>query len=264
MFELNTTEFASVVPLLAGIKQKVLPYAICEGVNPGRILVDKRRNPQTALIWSPVGYYFLAGNPDQAKNVMDIGQTLTEIFVPASQARGETGFILIPSDGGWKKYLPELLPERNAIEIYRRPFTLDPIQFASQGDWRERIPKGFQLRLVDASLAEKVGVLASWRSIDDFLANGLGFVLLAGDEIASACISVFASHESIEIDVHTDEKYRRRGFSTLVASALIEECLKRGKQPNWECFWENEPSCALATHLGFRAEPDFPVFFWEE
>lgn len=264
MIELNATEFASVQSLLTGIKQKVLPSAICEGINPGRIFVDQHENPQTALIWSPVGYYFLAGNPAQAKDLAEISRVLTEIFVPASQATGETGFILIPSQAGWKEHLPALLPGRGVIEIYRRPFAFDPAQFAAQGNWRERLPQGFRLQTVDAAFAEKVGVRASWASIDDFLANGLGFALLNGDEIASACISVFASRERLEIDVHTDEKYQRRGFAMLTTSAFIEECLRRGQQPNWECFWENEASTQLAGRLGFSAEPDYPVFFWEE
>jgi hypothetical protein len=31
--------------------------------------------------------------------------------------------------------------------------------------------------------------------------------------------------------VHTADNYQRRGFALLTASALIEECLRRGKQP---------------------------------
>jgi RimJ/RimL family protein N-acetyltransferase len=127
-----------------------------------------------------------------------------------------------------------------------------------------RIPYGFRLQPVDAALAEKVSVLASWASIDDFLVKGLGFALLEGDEIASVCTSVFSSRERMEIDVHTAENYQRRGFAMLVTSAFIEACLQRSKQPNWECFWDNESSTALAGKLGFSAKPDYPVYFWEE
>jgi len=264
MLELDQTEFSSIQPLLAGIKQKVLPDAICQGLNPGRIFVDRRENSRTALIWSPVGYYFLAGNPAQTKDLTDISRVLIEIFVPVSQATGETGFILIPSDHSWKRHLPALLPGRKVIEIYRRPFAFDPAQFAALGNWRERLPAGFRLQTVDAALAERVGVLSSWASMDAFLANGLGLALLDGDEITGTCHSVFASRGRLEIDVHTAEKYQRRDFAVLVASAFIEECLKRGQQPNWECFWDNKASTDLAGKLGFNAEPDYPVWFWEE
>jgi len=264
MLQLKPTEFARTLPLLAGIKQKVLPYAICAGINPGRIFVDRNEDPQLALIWSPVGYYFLAGDPAQAADLTQARQVLTETFIPASQAGGETGFILIPSSQGWKEHLPALLPGRRVIEIYRRPHTFDPARFAGQGNWREQLPPGFRLQPLDAPLAENAGVLASWASLDDFLAHGLGFALLDGDEVASVCLSVFASREGYEMDVHTAERYRRRGFAVLVASAFIGASLQRGKQPNWECFWDNVPSSTLAARLGFIAGPDYPVYYWEE
>ena len=93
MNELTLPEFPRVLPLLVGIQQAVLPYAICEGTNPGRIFVDQREKPHAALIWTPVGYYFLAGEPAHAESIEKIGQVLAEIFVPASQAGGESGFL---------------------------------------------------------------------------------------------------------------------------------------------------------------------------
>jgi GNAT superfamily N-acetyltransferase len=264
MIELEPHEFNSVLHLLAGIKQKVLPFAVCQGINPGRVFVDQYNDPQIAMIWSPVGYYCLAGDPAQARDLMAIKQVLTEIFVPASRASGETGYILIPSHGAWKDHLSTLLPGREIIEIYRRPFIFNPDHFDALRNWREQIPKGCSVRPVNAVLAEEVGVLASWASVNDFLASGMGFVLLNGDEIASVCISVLASRERVEIDVHTTERYQRRGYAILTASALIETCLQRGMQPNWECFWENETSIALAGKLGFTPLPDYPVYFWEE
>ena len=264
MIELDPDGFSNVLPLISGIKQAVLPYAICEGINPGRVFVDRRDAPRTALIWSGAGYYFLAGKPTQARDLTSISQVLTETFIPASQATGETGFILITSSEAWKSYLPRLLPGREVIEIYRRTYTFDPAQFSARGDWRSRIPHGFCLQPVDAALVEQVGMLASWASISDFLTNGLGFALLDGDKIASVCTSVFACRERVEIDVHTAENYQRRGCAMLTASALIEECLRRGIQPNWECFWDNVTSSALAVKLGFTILQDYPVFYWEE
>ncbi len=264
MLELSKPEFERVLPLMPGVKQAVLPYAICEGINPGRVFVDRREDPGLAMIWSTVGYYILAGEPSESVDLAEVSRTLTDIFVPASRADGESGFILIPSPEAWKEYLPSLLPGRAPIEIYRRPFNFDAAHFAARADWRAHVSPGFRLQTLDAVLAEKVGVLVSWASVDDFLANGLGFALLDGNEIASACFSVLVSRQRVEIEVFTTENYRRRGLATLTASALIEACLQRSKQPNWECFWENEPSIALAGKLGFSSRPDYPVYYWEE
>jgi hypothetical protein len=263
MIELDPSEFASNLPLLAGIQQKVLPYAICEGYSPGRIFVDRRENPQLILVWSALGYYFLTGEPASAHDWSKASHVLSEIFMPASQAGGESSFILVPAQGGWKKHLGDLLPGREVIEIYRRPFQFDLARFQALPAWKERIPPGFHLQIMDAALTEQVGAPPGWPSPEAFVANGLGVVLFAGDEIASLCTSVFASDEGMEIDIHTEEKYQRQGLAMLTACAFIEECLRRSKRPNWECFWENEASTALAHKLGFQAEADYSVYYWE-
>lgn len=115
------------------------------------------------------------------------------------------------------------------------------------------------------SSKDLLGQISGGRVLDVATGSG-GFIhfLLDDNEIVSVCMSVFASQERMEIDVHTAENYRRRGFAALTAAAFIEACLQRGKQPNWECFWDNQPSVALAGELGFCALPDFPVYYWQE
>lgn len=264
MIELNPSEFPSVLPLLVDSKQQVLPFAICQGINPGRIFIDQEDNPQIVMIWSTVGYYLLFGDPTSTRDMESISQILTEVFIPDSQASGENGFILIPSSPTWIPVIPTLLPDREVIEIFRRPHILDFNYFRKKADWRMQIPPGFQLQSIDESIARKIGVITSWSSIEDFLTNGVGVALLAGEDIAATCISVFSSTEKVEMDVHTDEKFRRRGLAYLICSAFIEKCIQSAKIPNWECFWDNEPSVNLAKKLGFVALDDYPVFFWEE
>lgn len=260
MIELKSENYLNVLPLLKNIKQAVLPYAVCEGYNPGRIFVDDEQDPQTTMIWTPVGYYFLVLG--QGQKLDEVANLLTETFIPTSKAIGETGFILIAEFDNWKEKTSALLNNREVIEIFRRPFKFHKEHF--NANWREKIPAGFDLKLVDESLAEQAHILGSWKSLDDFMSHGIGYALMNGDKLASVCSSVFVSSTRVEIDVHTEEEYRRRGFASITASALIEECLQLGKQPNWECFWENEESTALALKLGFEQLADYPVYFWEE
>lgn len=264
MIELEMPDFKKIMPLLKDFKQAVLPYAVCEGSNPGRVFVDDLQNPKTTLIWTPVGYYFLVLGQSDMQMLKDLSELLTEIFIPASKAMDETGFILIAELDDWQEKTSALLGSREVIEIFRRPFAFNAEKFTARGNWREKIPEGFRLKQVDESLADKAHVLGSWASLDDFMAHGIGYALLDGDKVASICASVFASSQRVEIDVHTGEEYRRRGFASITASALIEECLRQDRQPNWECFWENEESTALALKLGFDQLSDYPVYFWEE
>ncbi len=260
MIELKSENYLNVLPLLKNIKQAVLPYAVCEGYNPGRIFVDDEQDPQTTMIWTPVGYYFLVLG--QGQKLDEVANLLTETFIPTSKAIGETGFILIAEFDNWKEKTSALLNNREVIEIFRRPFKFHKEHF--NANWREKIPAGFDLKRVDESLAEQSHILGSWKSLNNFMLHGIGYALMDGDKLASVCSSVFVSSTRVEIDVHTEEEYRRRGFASITASALIEECLQQGKQPNWECFWENEESTALALKLGFEQLADYPVYFWEE
>jgi RimJ/RimL family protein N-acetyltransferase len=116
---------------------------------------------------------------------------------------------------------------------------------------------------VDAALAARLGGMPSWRSPEAFLAHGVGYCLLQAEEIVAHCTSVFVTRSQVEIDVQTGEAFRRRGLAHAAASALIAACLKGGREPNWECFWNNESSNALAASLGFVKSGDHGVFYWE-
>jgi len=82
--------------------------------------------------------------------------------------------------------------------------------------------------------------------------------------LVSFYLVIFADESRDEICVHTAEHYRRHGWGTVGATAFISGCLRRGRQPNWECFWENGPSTNLAEKLGFRMLEDYPVCYREE
>lgn len=263
MFELNRSDFSSILPFISSSKQEVLPFSIAQGINPGRIFVDQIEKPNIVFIWTTVGYYFLFGNPSE-KLIPHSNQVICDVFVPASQKGGENGFILIPSSDGWKPFMSSILTGCGFIEIFRTPHTFDRQKFATIKSAKPEIPPGFDMQKIDSCLAEEIGVLASWSTINDFLTNGSGFAILNNGQIASYSYTVFSSSEAVEIDVQTAENFRGLGLATLTSIALIEDILLKGKNPNWECFWENTPSLRLAEKLGFTAKNDYPVFFWEE
>jgi RimJ/RimL family protein N-acetyltransferase len=86
---------------------------------------------------------------------------------------------------------------------------------------------------------------------------------LKDNEIACECSSVFIGGGAVEINIHTNEKYRRQGLAAIAATAFISECLDRGLHPNWECWWDNQPSISLAQKLGFEPVKDHPVLLVE-
>jgi hypothetical protein len=263
MFELQPVQFAGILPLLSGIQQAVLPYAVCEGINPGRVFVDHPQNPAVALIWTGVGYYFLGGIPSGQTDLLSISHCLEEFLIPASRAMGETGYILITSPG-WEEHIAQLLPGRAPITIFRRTFTFEPGAFYQAAGRLPELPRDLTLARMDETLAERSGLPPSWRSPQNFVQDGLGFAILSGEQIVSSCTSVFACRRGLEMDVNTAEEFRGRGLASIAAAAFIRECLRQNRQPNWETFWENEPSTKLAQKLGYQIKEEYPVTYWEE
>ncbi|MEW5869557.1 MAG: GNAT family N-acetyltransferase [Chloroflexota bacterium] len=261
MIEVVREHFGLVLPLLATAKQPVAPQSVCLGYNPGRVFVDRGESPACAWVWLACGYLYLVGEPPQDNPAWQC--LLLEELAPAWQAAGESGFILAPFSDAWQARLGDFLQSQPHEQIYRRTFTFHPERFAALRARLPRLPEGFELQRMNAALVEQLGGMPTWASTQDFIERGLGFCLVKDGEIASACTSVFATPNGVEIDVHTEEPYRRQGLATLAAAALIEACLQSGRQPNWECFWENQASCALAARLGYEMKEDYPVYYWE-
>jgi len=259
LVELEPEVFHSVAPLFAGIDHDVaLVYGVVQGHSPGRIFVDRRGDPTGALLVSHVGYSYVGGRSSDKGFVEALPSVLFDIVLPQME---EQELILFAFSDDWRAQLDAQLEPRGAIVIYRKVFRFDPDCFAAHAKWRARIPKGFEMRAVDADLA------ANHPQYESLAAEGsgrFGVCLVRGDEVVSACTAVSVGGGQAEVDIYTEEAYRRRGYGYLTACAFIEQCLARGLTPSWACWPYREASQALAEKLGFEACPDVPAHYWAE
>jgi hypothetical protein len=112
----------------------------------------------------------------------------------------------------------------------RLAFAFQPAPGWPPLDWRERLPPAFALERVDAARAKVIqenmgGPWFShlWGSIEDFLARGVGFCIVSGDEVASSCLSAVIGGGEAEIQINTyHPRFHRRGLATLAATAFAE------------------------------------------
>jgi RimJ/RimL family protein N-acetyltransferase len=269
MFELTPNQIQAVLPLISTLDQAVLPRAVLEGTTVGWVFADSRSQPASALIGLPCGYFFGAGKAPEGAGLTAARRLVNNTLIPRSQAGGTFGFIFSFGGQDWIKSLPILLLGRSPFHIYRRAFKFDAQRFAEVEQSLPALPEGFELRAIDADLLdEQPGIaqelLGTWPSVFNFLKNGCGAVVLRGSEVVSTCLAAFATAERMEISVTTAEAYRRRGFARQAAAIFIRRCLSLGKQPNWDCFWDNDSSTALAQTLGYSIQKDYPIFYWEE
>lgn len=98
----------------------------------------------------------------------------------------------------------------------------------------------------------------AWNSPMDFFEKGaFGYCLVENNKIISIAWAYFISENKVEIAVKTLEKYRGRGLSAYVTSAMIKSSLERNINPYWGCNKSNVPSIKLGEKLGFKIKNEY-------
>jgi RimJ/RimL family protein N-acetyltransferase len=187
-------------------------------------------------------------------------------LLPEARGSHDPSLALYPDSPAWLEALERRLEAYHPLRLFRSQHRFDRQAFEKHARFLEPLPTEYRQLPIDAGLCEQFRELAFayqllWGGTQGFLAHGFGFCMLADGELASACDSAFCAGGWAEMGVETREAYRRQGLARQVTTAFIHESLRRGLEPVWECWWENEPSRKLATRLGFTWLEDYPVLF---
>jgi RimJ/RimL family protein N-acetyltransferase len=262
--ELQPSNYPSITALLGNFTDYPVVNAVLEGSTPGRVFADHEAAPQSAFVLTNAGFSYLVGNPNHEAYNHALGDLLNTELIPKIHGSDDPTLVFYPLTNGWESPLRKMIGKRKVFDIYRKQFSFNLEKFAQRADQHNQVPAGFSFHPIDQEMLAKTGAdMFPWESTQAFLKKGFGFWLMTDNEIACECWSVFASRTAVEIEIHTQEKYRRQGLAAIAASAFIEECLARGLRPNWECWWDNQPSISLAQKLGFKPIKNHPVFLVE-
>jgi len=259
--ELKQAQFHRISSQLGRYSQYPVVNAMLEGNVSGRVFADDIDNPKSAFVLTNAGFSYLIGLPQNDTFNLGLKELLDNEIFPEIQATDDSTLIFYPLSDGWETPLKGMLDGRKVLDLFRKQYTFNPVKFAHHADQQKQVPAGFQMQFIDQASLERFGVdMFPWESPQAFLDKGFGFWLLKNKEIACECSSVFIGGGAVEINIHTDEKYRLQGLATIATTAFITECLDRHLRPNWECWWDNKPSVSLAQKLGFDPVIDHPVF----
>lgn len=265
--ELKLKSFSKTLEIFKPLLHNIPLQAVLNGNADGRIFCDSSAVPSCAFAWTPWGYFYLAGAEPTVAFWAELHTLLEDVLLPDSSRLGEPEPVFFVAPEFWPQHPGLHFEGRDWLKIYRRSFTLDRAAFmAAYQNWPELMPPGFRLLRVDADLVAQLGdklsddILATWRSLDEFFEKGVGFCLFQGDALASVCVAAFVGDATVEVGVSTQEAYRRRGLATLTTAALVDYCLAHNLAANWECWWDNEASSALAKKLGYLPGLDHAVF----
>jgi RimJ/RimL family protein N-acetyltransferase len=265
LFELSKDEYHRSAAIFERLPRTAVVGTLA-GLTPGRVFVDDADDPQAAFIWNDYRFSYLAGDPANEDFLRGLVSLLETELLPEARGSHDPSLALYPDSPAWIEALEGRLSGYHPLCLFRSLHGFEQRAFEKHARFLEPLPPEFTLLPIDAGLCERFTDLANaykllWGDAHNFLAQGFGFCVLAGGELASACDSAFCAGGWAEMGVETRGAYRRQGLARQVTTAFIRESLRRGLEPVWECWWENEPSRKLATRLGFRWLEDYPVLF---
>jgi RimJ/RimL family protein N-acetyltransferase len=255
VYDLPISKFSLAAPILrqAWFDEAFIEMVI-EGIQPGRIFVDRLDNPSAALLCHTYEFYvagdsrpenplrqFIRDNPAEP----DIFHTL---YGYCGVGAAWEQALLADFDG-----LLKMIPRRNFK--FRRAAPLV--------DWHAYLPPHAAIKRIDADLAVRVdrdfhqSISRYWGNHQAFLERSFGFCLLIDGQIASLVDVAGISSQYANLGVVTAEPYRKQGYATLVCAACVEHTLACGLLPTWDTDGPNLASAALALKLGFEEDAPF-------
>jgi len=271
LLELEHSQFRIALPLLEVFDYSLSIQATVEGNNPGRIFVDQLDHPRLAFALTVEGY-FLAGESGDPEINRSLRHFLKErIFSGEVFVNGDESLSLAVHPESWEDRLPELIPGYEAEKLPRYHYLCRKVEY----DWCNHVPEGYYVRQLDNALLYNptihfTGPLSNWMeieqmwgSIDNFLANGISYCILTGDQVVAWCTSDCMAGDRIDVGVITHPKHRRRDLAKVVVAATVEHCLRHGfKAVGWHCNVENRPSWKTAERVGFHKNREYNYYYY--
>lgn len=219
----------------------------------GKAWANDIENPTAAQILVGVSTYY-AGDPN-SEAADELLRNLSEISV------------VIVSSEEWGKRL-EAVYQGHIKKFKRYAFKRNPEYLNREHlkSFLSAIPDGYTLKKVDATIANSVsfqglssGFTGQFESIDDFINRGVGYCIMYNAHAVCGASSYSVYKDGIEIEIVTSPEHRRKGLATIVAAALMLDCLDRGKYPNWDAA--NLNSVNLAQKLGYVLEGSYDAYY---
>lgn len=166
----------------------------------------------------------------------------------------------------WKERILSIWPDAQIFDRYtiqkETHFDRNKLE-----EYARSLPDGFTIvpideRWYECCLKEKwmCDFVSNFSSASDFIQRGLGFLAIDPmGQPAAGATSYTIYQGGVEIEVDTNENYRRKGLALAVCAKLILTCLDKGLYPSWDAA--NLASVALAQKLGYQPGHHYEVFY---
>ncbi|MCK0471048.1 GNAT family N-acetyltransferase [Halalkalibacter sp. APA_J-10(15)] len=241
--------------------------AIINGMNPGRIFVDDTLTPTTAIVWlgNNDGFIFI-GDANNKSFLCELNSFIDHLIIPEAKRVHLECFEAIGDHPTWNQSIENALGHRHLESWNQRVYEIDPNHF--QGKIAPTLPDDYDVVMLvqhDSFVEDdyvKETILEFWPSLDQFFANGFGFIATHRNQSVSICLSTYVAGHIHCVAIKTEEAHRERKLAQAVAYHFVQHSLKHNFVPYWDCMEENKPSVAVVEKLGFEQVLQYKGYFF--
>ncbi|RNA70637.1 GNAT family N-acetyltransferase [Alteribacter keqinensis] len=251
IYEADVSVRKKLVPMFKNIDSTIV-LSYLQG-HMGTAWVDNLENPTVAQITVGI-FVFYAVNPN-TKEAKELLYNLPDFTLAIVNSDDWKELIETVHYGAFEKF--------PRFSFHKNPDHLDQAHFQYL---LSALPEGYEIKRVDKNIAKESSFhelsedfINQFDSIDDFINRRAGYAILNDGQVVSAATSFSIYDDGIEIEVASHPNHRRKGLATIVTSALILDCLKKGKYPSWD--GANAESVELAKKLGYIFKESYDTYF---
>lgn len=243
--------YSAVFPLLTE-RTAHLPLlkSVLSGDLGGRVFVDDRVQPHSALIINRLNWIYFVG----AETCVSFRREVMAVL----QEEKRKNYIWFGIPDVWQSLISNTIA--SDVQAYPRLW----FHFSDEKYHHDVPVSPLKGSPIDEDAFEKIEAKyhpngGFWDRRSDFFRKGFGYCVKDGEKIVSMILSASVTETEAEIDIATDPGYRRKGLAELLAKTFIQTCLRKGLMPKWDCYWKNTPSIVLAEKLGFVQAGNYPL-----
>jgi len=237
----------------------------------GTLWVDKIDQPNIAIVGSyAVGSYAFLGDLTNKEEYHQLEVFIRDELFPYLKLNGMNYFEFSIESESLKPHILNMFQDKKINSerefLHRTHDYIDAI---------DTLPEGFTLHKVDQEYWLKLNkgvysnpsiiserLLESWESFEEFEHKSLGFCITFSNRIAAVILGTARFHNTIAIDIETEEDYRHRGLGYILTTHFVNGCLSKGLIPQWDAVESNPFSLRLAQKAGFKLFKENDVYWF--
>lgn len=254
MIELNYNEMHQIRHLFQNMEDATI-YSCLDGYM-GRGFTDDAKNPKAAFVYLGA-FLFVTGENLTMEHVAFID----EIMKMTKNYR----LIVVSDYTGCASLLEEHYKE-NFRKINRYRLIRNEFDKGKLNEMIGQLPGEYKIHSIDHDWYDRVleekwcrDFVSNFNTKEDFINQGIGYIITYGDKIISGASSYSVYKEGIDIQITTHEDFRNKGLAQIIGAKIIVECLDKGILPNWDAA--NLTSARLAERLGYTYAGPYDAYY---